>query len=200
MNGGPERYRPAFAAALDLIAQALARVRAAGASLPVLVGGAVVEIDTASAVCTGDFDLLGGDEAAMAAALTAVGFMREVRQGHKLGGWHHPESGIGVAFISGAYFDGRGDRARIRLLAMPSGEVPIASIEDMIADRMGQWEASNRRDGAMLAQASLLLALAEMPDRTYLDRRIGEESIGRAGLATLWEGWDEALHPGSAQC
>lgn len=180
-------YRPAFIAALDLLAQAMTRLRAAGAPLPVLVGGAGVEIETGSAVCTGDFDLLGGAEAETAAALEAVGFVREVRPGHRLGGWHHPDHAMGVEFVSGAYFDGRGDRTRVRLLRLPSGDVPLAAVEDLIADRMGQWEASGRRDAAMLRQAVLLLDLAARVDEAYLDRRIREDTAGAATLQTVRE-------------
>lgn len=184
---GPGGYRPEFAAALDLLAQAMTILRDRGAPLPVLVGGAVVEFDTRSAVSTGDFDPLGGDEPATAEALEQVGFVREGRQGWKLGRFHHPRLGIGVEFVSGAYFDARGDRARIPLVARPQGEVPITAVEDLIADRLGQWEASRRRDMAMLRQARLLHALTDELDRDYLARRIAEETSGGCGPDILVE-------------
>ena len=37
---GPGRYRPEFAAALDLLARAMTELRRRGAPFPVLVGGA----------------------------------------------------------------------------------------------------------------------------------------------------------------
>ena len=181
---GPD-YRPEFLAALDLLAKACSIVQAQGGRLPVLVGGAVVEIETTSAVTTGDFDLLGGSEALMADALVSVGFRREVRSGRKLGGFFHAELPIGIEFVSGGYFDGRGDRSRIRLLDRPGGTIPVAAVEDLIADRMGQWEASDRRDQARFTQAALLLDLASDIDDAYLDRRIIEETAGAASLATL---------------
>ncbi len=178
-------YRPEFLAALDLLAKACAIVQAKGGVLPVLVGGAVVEIETTSAITTGDFDLLGGTEAMMEEALAEVGFTRESRPGRKLGGFFHADLPIGIEFVSGGYFDGRGDRQRIRLLDRPAGPIPLAAVEDLIADRMGQWEASDRRDQARLSQAVLLLELAMDIDDAYLDRRIIEETAGAADLATL---------------
>jgi hypothetical protein len=51
--------------------------------------------------------------------------------------------------VSSRYYDGLGDRTRIRLIGMPSGEVMMAPIEEIIIDRYGQWEASDRRDRDM---------------------------------------------------
>lgn len=51
--------------------------------------------------------------------------------------------------MSSRYYDGLGDRTRIRLIGMPSGEVMMARIEEIIIDRYGQWEASDRRDRDM---------------------------------------------------
>ena len=58
-------------------------------------------------------------------------------------------------------------------------------LEDLIADRAGQWFASGRRDEKMLAQALLLLALAPPMDEEYLERRLREETMNRFGLAEL---------------
>jgi len=50
-------YRPEFRQALELIGRACAEMKRQGRSLPVLVGGAVVEWYSASAYMSGDFDL-----------------------------------------------------------------------------------------------------------------------------------------------
>lgn len=73
MTGG---YRPEFLAALNLLARACASLEARGLPLPVLVGGAVVEFDTAGALHAGDFDFQGGAEDAFIGALLAAGFRR----------------------------------------------------------------------------------------------------------------------------
>jgi hypothetical protein len=117
--------------------------------------------------------------------LQEVGFRQKDRAGWKRGGFYHPALLIGVEFVSGAYFDGYGDRARIRLLDLESGAIPVAAVEDLIADRMGQWEAANRRAPEMLRQAQLLMALAGELDDTYLDRRIREETAGGCNLSAL---------------
>jgi hypothetical protein len=117
--------------------------------------------------------------------LQAIGFLPEDREGWRRGGFYHPTLAIGVEFVSGGYFDGLGDRARMRLITMASGEIPVPAIEDMIADRLGQWEASHRRDDAMLRQARLLKILADAVDTDYLSRRIAEETAGGCGPEVL---------------
>lgn len=174
-------YRPEFVAALEKIAEACGIMRARGQALPILVGGAVVEFDTGSAIASGDFDFVADDPDGFADALLAVGFLREVRRGHVLRGFHHPDLLIGVEMVSGGYFDGAGDRTRIRIVELASGEVLAAATEDLIADRVGQW-AANRNDGSVLVQALALLALGNALDDAYLDRRIGEETHGELDL------------------
>lgn len=178
-------YRAEFIAGLGLLARAGALLAAQGVPLPILVGGAVVEFDTASQIHSGDFDLVTADDEAVAQALLAVGFRREDRRGWKKGGFCHPDLPIGVELVSGGYFDGKADRARLRLLTLPEGEVAMAPTEDLIADRIGQWVASDRRDEDVLAQAIALFLLAEAPDRAYLDERLRHESAGALGIEEL---------------
>lgn len=80
-----------------------------------LVGGAVVEFDTASQIVSGDFDLVSGDDDRFAEALVALGFEQGDGPAMRKGMFLHSALGIGVEFVSGAHFDGRGDRERIRL-------------------------------------------------------------------------------------
>jgi hypothetical protein len=46
--------------------------------------------------------------------------------------------------------------------------VTLPPVEDLIADRLGQFAASNNRDREMVDQARLLLKLARDIDRDYL--------------------------------
>lgn len=165
-------YRPEFLAALDLLAKASALMLAEGRSPPVLVGGAVVEFDTLGAITSGDLDLVSADDAALERALKAVGFRREDRPGRRLGGYFHPDIPIAVDCVSSRYYDGLGDRKRIRFIGMPSGDVLMAPIEEIIIDRYGQWEASDRRDVELADQLRALMALAVGLDETYVKRRI----------------------------
>ena len=56
----------------------------------------------------------------------------------------------------------------------------IISVEDLIADRMGQYASGTARD--RIDQARLLLRLHPEADPEYLDRRIREESSGDHGI------------------
>lgn len=188
-------YRPEYVAALNLLARACAILDQRGLPRPILVGGAVVEFDTASEMHSGDFDLMGGAEAELAEALIAVGFRREDRPGVRLGGFYHPTLPIGVEFVSGSYFDGLADRQRVRVVALTDGEVLMAPTEDMIADRLGQWVASGRQDSELLLQAQTLFALAEGVAEDYLDQRIRQDTAGALNLAEFRSLDDQAHHP-----
>ena len=65
--------------------------------------------------------------------------------------------------------------------------ISMAPTEDLIADRLGQWVASDRRDRHLLRQAIALFRLGEDLDASYLDRRIREDTSGDLGLAFLQE-------------
>jgi len=71
---------------------------------------------------------------------------------------------------------------RIRLVR-PVGETArfrILGVEDMIADRMGQFASGTAPD--MRGQAQALLALYPDLDRAYLERRVREETLGDHGI------------------
>jgi len=69
------------------------------------------------------------------------------------------------------------------MVAMPLGDVPMAPTEELIADRLGQWVASNRRDADMLTQAKTMFALASSIAEDYLDQRIRQDTAGALTLA-----------------
>lgn len=182
----PDRctHRPEFLEALGLLAQACGRVRAAGRAEPILVGGAVVEWLTGGAICSGDFDFVAAAPEAFAGALVSAGFVRGDGLRLRTGCFWHPRLPLGVEMVSGAYFDGRGERARARRVEAPGGGCLLAApAEDMIADRLGQWAACGGTDGPLLLQAVAMFALAPGLDRAYLDRRIREDTSGDLDLA-----------------
>lgn len=127
--------------------------RAGGGQAPVLVGGAVVEFDTASRIVPGDFDFFSADDEVFAAALAGLGLERGDGLAFRKGSFLHPSSGIGVELVSGAYFDGKGDQERVRLVLIAGAAISIAPTEDLIADRLGQWIASDRKDRELFYQA-----------------------------------------------
>ena len=77
------------------------------------------------------------------------------------------------------------DEVRVRLIHPVDGEpgVRMLSLEDMIADRMGQFASGTARD--MLDQARKLLTLVSDANRDYLDRRIRTETDGDYGVEDL---------------
>ena len=76
------------------------------------------------------------------------------------------------------------ERERVRLIDFgDDGEVAIISIEDMIADRMGQFASGSASD--TLEQARRLFILHADVDLDYMDQRIRYESGGDYGVADL---------------
>jgi hypothetical protein len=178
-----EGFTPEFLRALTLIGEAMEEIAAAGYARPVLVGGAALEVWTAGQYLSGDFDLLTADPAPMEAALLVRGFRREDRRGHLLRGLYHPELKLGVEFVSGQLFDGSADHLRLLLVSISRlSRIQIIPVEDVIADRLGQYVAEHRRI-ALLNQARLAYRLATELDRAYLDRRIRHETAGELSLA-----------------
>jgi hypothetical protein len=181
-------FRPEFIEALSLLAQACDDLAAKGYERPVLVGGAAVEFHTGSAVVSGDFDFVTEEQRAFEAALIAHGFRREDRAGRLLRGLYHPELDLGVEVVSGALFDGRSDLRRVQLVELANGKsVAIAPVEDLIADRMGQYVSTDNRIPEMLDQAVKLFQLADEVDEAYLAARIRDETNGVVDLAYLKE-------------
>lgn len=131
---------------------------------------------TQGEILSGDFDLVA--DVGFEPYLLAEGFIREDRQGRLLRGYYHPSTPrLGFEIVSGALFDGLSDENRITAVSMSDGEeVLFPSVEDLIADRLGQYAASGNRDPGILAQARLMMALAGEVDRDYLRRRIVEET------------------------
>jgi hypothetical protein len=102
-----------------------------------------------------------------------------------LKGLVHPELKIGFEVVAEVPMDGTVDAARVRLVE-PIGESAlfrVISVEDLIADRMGQYASGTAPD--RVEQARLLLALHPDADRDYLDRRIREESADDYGIEDI---------------
>jgi hypothetical protein len=144
----------------------------------VLVGGAAVEFYTGGRYQTGDFDVVFEDFALFGSAMSAHGFAKPSGIGRLLRGWVHPDfPDYGIELVSGALFDGLSDRSRCRLIRMgEASAVALPPIEDLIADRLGQYCAiANNPDRSCLEQAKLLFLLAETIDKPYLEKRVQDE-------------------------
>lgn len=179
-------YRLPFLAGLRLLGEAMRRLRERGAYQPTLVGGAAVELYTAGAVATGDFDLVTVAQAEFETVLAELGFERPGGRGRSLRGFIHSTLPMGVEVVGSSMMGGSADPLRRRRFTLDDGgEILVIGIEDLIADRMGQAAAASGGDPVMLGQARLLYATAETVDEAYLDARIQTESLGDYSLADL---------------
>jgi hypothetical protein len=167
---------PDYWAALTLLARASDRYLKATGRRVVIVGGAAVSFYTQGQVLSGDFDMV--TDISFEGFLLAEGFEKESGPNRLLGGYYHPDiPTVGFEFVSGPLFDGRSDRDKILVISVSGdAEVVFPAVEDLIADRLGQYASSRNRARDMLEQAKLLISLAISYDRDYLVRRIIEES------------------------
>ncbi|WP_146030426.1 MULTISPECIES: hypothetical protein [Thalassospira] len=155
---------------------------------PVIVGGAAVELYTQGAIVSGDIDVVTPWQESFEKALEQVGFARSVGFGAFARGFQHVELGFGVEVVGRQLMEGHADQDRVLIVDLEEGtNVSFLSIEDLIADRMGQYNAPPSMRHDMLMQAAELLKLAENVDKSYLDQRINDETARDFGLAFLEE-------------
>lgn len=170
-------YRPEFVAALRLLGKACASLRRQGVPLPILVG-ATASSRGISISCPRPM---------MPSRTPCLPLASAGRTGRS-GNWADsftPNCPSGWNWCQGPYFDGRADRSRVRIIDPGEGEVCMAPTEDLIVDRIGQWEASSRHDPELLMQAIALFWLAESLDEAYLDDRMKDEMLGAFDLEAL---------------
>lgn len=177
-------YRPEFEAALRLFARVSEAMKVRGFQRPILVGGAAAEFYSKSALVTGDFDMCTPWQDVLEEEMQRAGFVKPSGAGKMLKGWIHPELKLGFEVVASTPLDGAFDQDTLLLLEeLEDGNIVIISVEDLIADRMGQYASGTARD--RLDQARELFRLHPALDREYLDRRIREETIGDHGIETL---------------
>ena len=177
-------FRPEFEAALRAFARVSEAMKREGYEPPILVGGAAAELYSGSAISTGDFDVVTARQEAFEKTLRQNGFVKPVGPGHTPQGWMHPDLQLGFEVVSSTLLEGRADRARVRLIEVgDDGVAAVVSLEDMIADRMGQYASGSAPE--MLKQARTLYALYPDADLDYLERRIREETVGDYGVREI---------------
>ncbi|WP_022732106.1 hypothetical protein [Thalassospira lucentensis] len=179
-------YRPELVEALRLLSEASDVVQQCGHKRPVLVGGAAVELATLGELVSGDLDIVTPWQQIFEEALEDVGFERSVGPGSFSRGFQHTTLKVGVEVVDSKLMDGRGSYDRVYLLRLDAGHsVSVICIEDLIADRLGQYNSPPHYDEEMLHQAVRLYQLAFELDKPYLDKRIAEETSGDFGLVLL---------------
>jgi hypothetical protein len=178
-------YRPEFEAALRLFAQVSEGMAARGLMRPVLVGGAAAEYYSGSSLMTGDFDVCTPSQPELEIEFQRHGFVRPSGSGKLLRGWIHPDLKLGFEVVASVPMDGNVDRDHIILVenVADGAGFAIIAVEDLIADRMGQYASGTARD--RLDQARQLFTLHPDVDLDYLERRIRVETIGDYGIDAL---------------
>lgn len=134
---------------------------------------------------TGDIDVTTPVQPELEEELQKLGFVRPSGPGKATRGWVHPEIGLGFEVVGESPMGDTPDMVRLQLVYPDPAEpgLRVLSIEDMIADRMGQYASGTAHE--MLEQARELHALAGTLDHDYLDRRIRTETIGEYGVEAL---------------
>lgn len=92
---------------------------------------------------------------------------------------------MGVEVVSGPVFDGAVPPDKLDVVLFDAGRLAVISIEDIIADRMGQYASHEASNAEILDQAIQLFRLASEIDEDYLDQRIRAETLNTYGSAFL---------------
>jgi hypothetical protein len=138
---------------------------------PVLTGGAAVELYTAGAYTTGDFDFIGDVTKEVAARLADAGFRREGRH------WIHPKEQLFIEFPGSAVQS----HERAAVVQVGRFSVLALSPEDMIVDRLAAWQFWNSStDGA----SAFLVWIAQA---NRLDKKRLESLADRRGVRAGWK-------------
>lgn len=178
------QWRPQFEAALQMLAEISSAMDDLGYNPPILVGGGAVELYTQGAVNTGDFDLVSAQQPSLEATMVKYGFVRPSGPGLSTRGWIHPELRLGFEVVGSRLLDGLADRNFLQMIEVEAhGTVVVISVEDLIADRMGQYASGSADE--MLGQAKALFTLSEGLDLQYMERRIREETAQSYGVQDL---------------
>jgi hypothetical protein len=172
-----------YVEALSLLAEACGEVERKGYPRPILVGGAAVEFHTGGDITSNDFDFVTPAHEAFEQVLPKYGFIETEHTSLLLKSFRHPDLDISAEVLSEVLYQGS-DITRVRLVDLGNGKrMAISPIEDLIADRLGQYAEDGRE--SMLGQALALYQLAYEKDEPYLDRRIREQTSGDWTLERL---------------
>ena len=167
-----------------MLAQISSAMDAHGHRPPIPVGGGAVELYTQGVLNTGDFDLVSSQQIVLETIMAQHGFVRPKGAGLSLRGWIHPDLKLGFEVVGSRLLDGLADNDLLRVIEVGDhGAVAVISVEDLIADRMGQFASGSANE--MLDQAKALFKLSTGLDRYYMDRRIREETAQDYGVQHL---------------
>lgn len=78
-------------------------------------------------------------------------------------------------------FDGLTDGPRLEVAIIDAAtRIVFPPVEDLIADRLAQYESDPANEVSRLDQARQLFALAEFIDQDYLRKRVSDECLDSA--------------------
>ena len=134
---------------------------------------------------TGDIDLVTPIQPEVEAEMQRHGFVKPSGPQQLTRGWVHPGLGLGFEIVGSSPLDGAVDTAHIALIENfgEGARFAIIAVEDLIADRMGQFASGAAP--AMRAQARELLALHPDADLGYLEERVRYETAGDFGVEDI---------------
>ena len=133
---------------------------------------------------TGDFDVVTAKQEAFETELQRHGFVRPRGANLSLRGWIHPDLNFGFEVVGSRLLDGLAAVDLVRVIEVDGhGSVAVISIEDLIADRMGQYASGDADE--MLGQARALFTLSQDLDMQYMEKRIREETFGSMAFKTF---------------
>lgn len=138
-------------------------------SVPVLVGGAAVELMTGGAYTTGDLDFVGSVPPEVGKRLVAAGFERKGRH------WIHSEGQIFLEFPS-ARLEPDEEKTDLKVAGL---RIDVVAPEALVVDRLAAWKFWNSAvDGV---NAFLLLrAVGNELDEKMLERLATRREVTRA--------------------
>lgn len=107
---------------------------------PLTIGGAAVEICSGGIVATGDFDIMVARGDVLKQIFVEAGFERPRGAGIATSGWVYRNLCLGFEIVETVLLDSAADRNCARILSRLADDLlEIISVEDLIADRMGQY-------------------------------------------------------------
>jgi hypothetical protein len=164
---------------LKLLALLSRGMRKAGAAEPLTIGASAVDIHSNGAFPSADIEITVQDVALFQQELVRVGFHAGESSSAKLRYWNE-DLGIGIRIFAHVQFLGKAPSARQVSFETGCGPIRVISLEDTIVALVAAFDANPRQQRKHLEQAARLYKTAGAVNRSYLDLRLREETLGRS--------------------
>jgi len=198
-------WREGFVAALEILAQAAARLPV-GTPDPTLTGASAIELYTGGLWLMPDIEVVCAEGRPLMAELFVAGFrwVQHPRRIQRV--LRHPGLHMGIDLVERNASRGVADEANALALDIdlrPNGQVgteplwlKVAGIEDLIVQQVGGWLRDGAGSGEAAAKLQALVGLAREgvggPLRVgYLQHRLASETNGEVEFEAVTVGDDE---------